>query len=226
MNTKDTPAQSDSAQPFQSLAASDVRNVFGKAVILAGSVIEAVRADQLENQTPCDDFTTRQMIQHLIGVLERIAVVGTGKSPFTVSGMAGDVSDDALVTAWNAHVAGVVGVWSDDLVLTNQLLVPWGSDTGAVALTRYVNEVSVHTWDLARATGQKPDWDADVLGVAYEAMTTLLPREGRREIYDAARASMPPEMAANFKDPFVDPIDLGVGASAIDRLVAFSGRQP
>ncbi len=221
MTTTNAPAQL-----FASLPSDDIRSVFGRATNLAGSVIAGVRPDQLDRQTPCEDFNARKMIQHLIGVLERIAVVGTGASPFTVPGFAGGVADADFIAAWNAEVDRVENVWSDDAVLTRDVLVPWGKDVGGVALTRYVNEVSVHTWDLAKATDQQPAWNDDVLQVAYSAMTTLLPVEGRRAIYDVARAAMPPEMAANFKDPFVDPVSVAEDAPVIDRLVAFSGRQP
>ena len=46
---------------------------------------------------------------------------------------------------------------------------------GADALAGYVNEVTVHTWDLARATGQAVAWDDEAVGVGIIVIAMFLP---------------------------------------------------
>ncbi|MES3014490.1 MAG: PAS domain S-box protein, partial [Pseudomonadota bacterium] len=45
--------------------------------------------------------------------------------------------------------------------------LPWATCSGAAMLVSYLNEVTVHTWDLAMATGQRPAWDPEVVSLAW-----------------------------------------------------------
>jgi hypothetical protein len=60
----------------------DPRVIFAKAVALAGAVIGATRADQLDNRTPCSEFRVRELLSHLVTALEHVAVVGRGHDPY------------------------------------------------------------------------------------------------------------------------------------------------
>ena len=119
---------------------------------------------------------------------------------------------------WSPTVAICLG-------LTREVRLPWTVMTGSEALAFYTSEVTVHTWDLAIATNQEPAWDAQVLGVAYEACLRHLPGEGRAAAFELVRRSMPPERRG-FKDPFADVVNVPADASLIDRLVAWAGRWP
>jgi uncharacterized protein (TIGR03086 family) len=193
----------------------DPRVIFAKAVALAGAVIGATRADQLDDRTPCSEFRVRKLLAHLVTALEHVAVVGRGHDPYGGPVVVGpvvvsEVPDDGWLRAWihAAHAARVA--WSDDATLTRVVRLPWAEQTGAATLAGYVNEVSVHTWDLATATGRRPQWDPQVLEVALYAISQVLPAEGRGE-----RGA-----------PFADPVEVPVDAPLIDRLVAWNGRRP
>ena len=41
----------------------------------------------------------------------------------------------------------------------------------------YTNEVTLHTWDLATATGQQPRWDPQVLQVSFDSIVPMLPEK-------------------------------------------------
>ena len=104
-------------------------------------------------------------------------------------------------------------------------MLPWAAESGALALRTYVAELTVHTWDLARATGQQPAWDDEVLTMSLDVMREILPAEGRREMFDAIRATMPEEMRGG-PDPYDAAEPVAADAALIDQLVAHVGRRP
>jgi uncharacterized protein (TIGR03086 family) len=190
--------------------AADPRVIFAKAVALAGAVIGATRADQLDNRTPCSEFRVRELLGHLVTALEHVAVVGRGHDPYGGPVVVREVPDDGWLRAWIEAAHDARAAWSDDASLTRRVRLPWAEQSGAATLAGYVNEVSVHTWDLATATGRRPQWDSRVLEVALTAIGQVLPAEGRGE-----RGA-----------PFADAVDISPDAPLIDRLVAWNGRRP
>ena len=89
----------------------------------------------------------------------------------------------------------------------------------------YTNEVTVHTWDLAKATGQRPEWNDGAIAFAWGAMQHALPATGRTEGFEAALAAMPEEFR-DWEAPFAEAVPVDADARPIDRLVAWSGRRP
>jgi uncharacterized protein (TIGR03086 family) len=203
-----------SAAPEQTTAPAgsvpDPRPSFATALELCRQVVAGVRPDQLDDPTPCTELDVRTLGHHVLAVLERIAVIGAGGDPNDSPVYAPGVGDDQWLTVFDTRAAQVATVWSDDAVLTNVVTVPWAKLPGAIALLIYINELSVHTWDLATATGQRPLWDDAVLATAHAAIQRGLPAEGRDN----------PEL------PFGEVVEVGSDASPIERLVAWNGRDP
>src|SRR5690606_9846602 len=94
--------------------------------------------------------------------------VGRGESPFSV-GEAVVVEDDHVAPAWAEVGDEVQAAWADDATLTRIVELPWATLPGAATLAMWTNELCVHTWDIAAATGQQPEWDDSVVEVAYAA---------------------------------------------------------
>ena len=222
MTTPPTTASTPVAAPFGD---DDPRAVFARAVATGGTVVAAVRPEQLTRPTPCDDFDVRRLLGHLVGVLRRVAAVGRGDDPLAVPEVVEGIDDLAWPTAWSQAAHEVRAAWADDGVLTTAVRLPWTELPGAAALALYTNEVTVHTWDLATATGQRPPWDPRVLDVAVAAIHQALPAGGRAAAFEAMRASLP-EGLRDASAPFAEAVEVGAGAPAIDRLVAWNGRRP
>jgi uncharacterized protein (TIGR03086 family) len=202
--------------------ATDPRTTFADSVALATAVIGRVAPSQLTNPTPCDGMDVRALLDHLVVVLRRVAALGRGEDPFGAPVMA-PVEGDAG-RAWLAAASDVQEAWADDAVLGRTMRLPWAETSGAAMLVSYLNEVTVHTWDLATATGQRPAWDPQIVGLAFDGIR-FLPGENRAAVFDAMRDSMPAEHR-NFADPFADAVPVPDDAPLIDRLVAWNGRRP
>ncbi|MFE9557204.1 TIGR03086 family metal-binding protein [Streptomyces sp. NPDC006703] len=201
------PATASAAASAASTAG--VRRDFAQAVTLAGRTIAALAPDQYDAPTPCPDYTVRDLASHQVAVLRRVAAMGRGEDPFALPGLASDVADGAWHTAWEAAARETAAAWARPDALSRVLRLPFGALPGAAVLGRYSTEFTLHTWDLATATGQRPAWDPAVLAAAVAAMHRAVPAEPR-----------------GGRVPFGAVVDVAPDAPDIDRLVAWYGRRP
>jgi uncharacterized protein (TIGR03086 family) len=202
-------------------SAIDIRRTFAEAVTTGGEVIAGVRPGQLGGSTPCPDFDVRRLMDHLVGVLRKVAVMGRGQNPMVPDV---ELDDGEWDRAWAEAAADTRDVWSDDAVLARTVRLPWTEMTGADTLAIYTCEIVVHTWDLASSTGQSPAWTPGVLATAFEAIRRELPVEGRTAVIQEALQKMPGGLPLS--PPFAEAVSVPADAPMIDRLVAWTGRRP
>ena len=198
----------------------DPRPLLERAVATAGSTIAAVRADQLSDPTPCPEMDVRRLVGHLIGVVDRVAALGHSEDPFAVVDTTAPDAD--WTPTWSEASQRAVDVWADDRLLDSPMALPWIQGSGAEVLASYLSELTVHTWDLATATGQEPDWDDRVVDTALD-QRKILPAENRRALFEQISSSMGLDEVAI---PFAEAVTVAEDAPAIDRLVAWNGRNP
>ena len=199
----------------------DPRPILDRAIATGGAVVAGVRPEQLTDPTPCTDMNVRILLTHLIGVLDRVAALGNGEDPFAVPETT--VSDDRWADAWNEAGIRAADAWTDDAVLERPMALPWIQGSGADVLASYFSELTVHTWDLATATGQQPEWDDMVVTAALESARQILPAENRRALYEEISTAMGLDEVAI---PFAEAVPTPDDAPAIDRLAAWNGRDP
>jgi uncharacterized protein (TIGR03086 family) len=210
--------------PFAHLATDDPRHVLGRAVVTAASTIDAVRDDQLHLPTPCEEKDVLELVGHIVPVVQRIAVVGRAGNIMEVTPQVEGTLDE-LRAGFAERAADLPDAWSDDARLGQAVTFTWAATDGAGALAMYTAELTVHTWDLATATGQRPTWDADAVASALRIMQEMLPAEGRTEGYQAVVASLPPGTPVGGQ-PFGEAVAVPDGAPLIDQLVGWTGRDP
>ena len=167
----------------------------------AHKVIGGVSPDQYGNATPCQEWTVRDLLTHLIGVVAGLGAAAAG-SPRERFELASDPADQFDATATAALAA-----WRSPGVLDRIIDAGPGPMPGRMLAGINLLDTATHTWDLARATGQPaalPD------GVAIAAL-------------EASRATISAEIRqGRFGPEVVVPED----ADPTDRLVAFLGRTP
>jgi uncharacterized protein (TIGR03086 family) len=159
-----------------------------------------------------------------VGAVHRVTALGRGLEMTSVTTNIESVADDDWTATWLRAVDDAQAAWADDATLERTIVLPWATDTGAAALLGYVSEITVHTWDLAQATGQQPEWNDEVAQRSYDLMRRWLPGENRAEIFATVRKNMGPD--ASEGDAFAEVVRVPDDAPAIDRLVAWNGRRP
>jgi uncharacterized protein (TIGR03086 family) len=164
-------------------------------------IVARIRADQWERPTPCDGIDVSDLVNHLvIGNLAFTALI-TGTEPPVRD--AGHLGDDPFF-AFRASADQLVEALRTPDVDTRTYTLPFGEVPGAALPGIRITECLGHGWDLARATGQVPDFPDDVAA------------RGLAEARNQLRDRSPGPFAA--EQPVPD------SAPAIDRLAAFLGR--
>ena len=128
---------------------------------------------------PVDGWTARDVVRHLVEWFPGFLAMGSD-----VRLSAGPSVDDDPLTAWQVHADGVQAVL-DDPASTGREFSNQHTGTMAlpVAVDRfYTSDVFMHTWDLARATGQGEALDRDLcaqLLAGMEPMEDLIRSSGQ-----------------------------------------------
>ena len=141
---------------------------------LAGQMadrIAAVPADRWDSVTPCDGWTARDLLDHLVdGPSGMFAMAGLDPIP-----TGPDRGEDPLGAF--THVTQAVQAGLEDPVLAATAFdLPMGPQTVEGAVGQFLcGDLVVHQWDLARATGQDETLDADEVRGMHAA---LLPMDG------------------------------------------------
>jgi uncharacterized protein (TIGR03086 family) len=147
---------------------------------IAGAFTErVVAAKHWGAPTPVAGWVARDVVRHLTDWFPAFLVAGTG-----IELARGPVVDDDPVAAWQVH-ADAVQALLDDPATADRLLA--NPHLGEVPLDRavdqfYTSDVFMHTWDLARATGQDdrldPDFCAGLLA-GMESMEEVIRSSGQ-----------------------------------------------
>jgi uncharacterized protein (TIGR03086 family) len=203
----------------------DPRPHFSTAVGIAEPIIAAVRPDQFDLPSPCVEYDVKGLLDHLVFVLHRVAALGRGDDAFSPASLAAAaVAHDDYAADWRSAAVEVDAAWSDDSRLSETVVLPWATLSGAEVLSMYVSEITTHSWDVAKATGQDPKWDDAVCRLALDAMHRDLPMADRTPMWEAFKSHAPANI--QFDAPFANAVAVSLDAPLIDQLVAWTGRQP
>jgi uncharacterized protein (TIGR03086 family) len=167
----------------------------------AHRVVARVVPDQYGDKTPCAEWTVRELLEHMIGVVDGLGAAVSGRTPVPFS-----LGADPAAQLEAAASAAMVG-WRTPGVLDRTIDAGPGPMPGRVLAGINLLDTATHTWDLATATGQPA---ALPEGVAMAAL-------------EASRAIVGPELRPGRFDP---EIAAPANATTTEVLVTFLGRTP
>jgi len=147
---------------------------------LAGLFTERVRGTrEWDVPAPVPEWTARDVVRHLVEWLPAFLASGA-----QVDLAKGPSVDEDPVGAWQAHADAVQALLNDPGTADRKLTNPHiGSLPLDAAIDQfYTSDVFMHTWDLARATGQDdrldPEFCARLLG-GMEPMEEIIRSSGQ-----------------------------------------------
>jgi len=176
-------------------------------------LIGGVPDELLDAPTPCPAYTLGDLVEHVGGAASAFtgaAVKDLGDA--TSQGPSGDAS--RLSDDWRTRIprdlAALADAWRDPDAWTGMTKAGGVDLPGEVAGLVALDEVVVHGWDVARATGHAYDCDTPSLE-AVHAFVSQFSEPGQ----EAARAGL-----------FGPVVEVPDDAPLLDRVIGLTGRDP
>lgn len=172
--------------------------------------LRAVRDDQWDGATPCEGWTVRDLVQHVVGA-NRFAVRLLDGEPVerALPELVGDVLGDdpvaAFVESSDAQEAAFRRPGAFEAVCHH----PVGDVPGEMLLGFRVTDLALHAWDLARAIGADETLDPDLVDLLWQRLEPLGPALAAMGLFGAGPSG-----------------EVGADAPVQQRLLDVSGRRP
>lgn len=174
----------------------------------AARTVASVDPGQLGQPTPCDEWDTRALVNHLVlwtsYSLEARAHGGSVDEKLMDRDFA---AEPGFADAYRAQLDRALDAWSDPAVWEGTLDVMGSATPAADVAGLNLAEMVLHGWDLAAATGQQYTVSDRAAAAALTAV------EANAELFRQYKG-------------FADPVTVAPGAPALDRVLAASGRDP
>lgn len=158
-------------------------------------VLRNLTAADRPKPTPCADFTTHELAEHLLASLAQLGGMAGAQLPVPAEG---SLEDKVSVLAGQ-----VIDAWRI-VDLTGTVPGPDGGVPAVFLASILPLELVLHGWDLAQASGQQ-------LHVSDELVAYV--RELTEDVITRGRGSS-----------FADEVSCGGDATAVDRFAAYAGR--
>lgn len=175
-------------------------------------LVEAVRDDAMDAPTPCPDLPLGALIDH-VGGFAKVFAASAKKELGELTAQPPDPRADNLEPGWRARIATDLSVLADAWDAPDAwdgMTQAGGQDLpGAMAGRIALDELVVHGWDIARATGQPFDCGAATLD---EVESTV------RQVRDGHDGDIP--------GLFGPVVAVAGDAPTLDRVLGLTGRDP
>lgn len=179
--------------------------------VLAG-IVQRVRDDQLNAPTPCTDTSLGDLLDHIDGLSLAFTAAAT-KTPLENSSDGPSADASRLGTDWRTRIperlAALASAWNQDASWTGMTQAGGIEMPADVAGIVALDEVVVHGWDVAVASGQRFTCDPNLLQATYQ--------------FVQASAAENPNGSPGLFGP---PVPVANNAPLLDQVIALTGRDP
>jgi uncharacterized protein (TIGR03086 family) len=177
-------------------------------------LVNGVRDEQLDNATPCTEYSLGDLLQHVRVLAEAFTVSGRKEQPPGGS-QPPSLGDAALLTGdWRGETADWLAqldeTWSNSAAWDGTAWIAgFEAPAESVGITAS-NELVIHGWDIARASGQEVLLEESACAPSRE-FVAMMSGPGSEE---------------SRGDAFGPALPVPEGASLLDEVVAGNGRDP
>lgn len=172
-----------------------------------GAAVATVRPEHMERATPCASWSMRDLLNHIVGGALMFADAFGGAPVRDISGRLPDVVGDDPSTAFGEAAARFGAALEEPGAMERVLDLPFGAMTVGTFLRFVAFDLTIHAWDVAAVTGATVEIPDELLG-EIDAFSRLVLEAGPRSELLSGPSVAAPE-----------------GATALERLVAYSGRE-
>jgi uncharacterized protein (TIGR03086 family) len=177
-------------------------------------LVNGVRDEQLDDPTPCTKYSLGDVLQHVRGLAEAFTLAGRKEQPAGGSQPPPQGDASLLRENWRDETADwlarLAEAWSEPAAWEGtSWIAGFEAPAAAVGVTA-ANELVVHGWDVARASGQQLVVDDAALAPCQEFVAMMSGPGSEQARGDAFGPARP----------------VPQGASRLDAVVAGNGRDP
>lgn len=141
-----------------------------------GRRLRQVGAEAWDAPTPCDGWTVRELVAHVIGGNRMGALLlAGGTRDEAIAALAGADLPDDPAAAFEAGAAAQLAAFEEPGALDRVCAHPMGDLPGAEILGFRIGDLTVHAWDLARALGVDEALDAALVALVWERLEPMAP---------------------------------------------------
>jgi uncharacterized protein (TIGR03086 family) len=163
-----------------------------------------VTEDRLGDPTPCPDWSVATVLVHFLDLTDEFTD-GARKTPRTDTPEPHDDLPPGWLDLLRSRLDGLVDAWRDPAAWQGDATVAGVTLPGELTAAVVTDELVVHGWDLARATGQPFKADPVLVRAALVFAEKFSGMEG---------------------GPFGPPVPVSADAPDLDRLLGYAGRLP
>lgn len=147
---------------------SDIFERYARIAGIFSDRVHAVPSQAWDNPSPCEHWTARDVVGHLIGWIQPFFSSQGVEFPAVPS------VDDNPAGAWDVVQAVIANALADPDAAGREIDTPFGRQSFAETVdTLVIPEMFTHGWDLSRATGQSDLLDGEQLQRMIAGMGAL-----------------------------------------------------
>ncbi len=192
---------------------SDISSRYHRRADAFEAKVAAVLPEQWSNPSPCENWTARDVVGHIV------EMHGAMLRPLDRVLSSGPSIDGDPLGAFRSARGDVEAILADPELAATRCDTPSGRMTAEEHIDRVVSEDMVlHGWDLARATGQDETMDPEDVQLIWSALTAI-----PAAMWEKLRT---PGAFGPGVEVFGSEIEVPEGAPLQHRLLGLIGRDP
>lgn len=173
------------------MIATDVSATHRQALAAVRPIVAGIRDDQWDLPTPCEGWTVRDLLNHIVAGNLWAAALARGRTIEEVgSALDGDMLISGPVAAYDMSAESAASVFELPGALEAPCAVSYGPVPGSVYAGHRLIDVLIHGWDLASATGQPTDLDPRLVEACWEIVRPQLSLLQASGEYGAAKPAV------------------------------------
>jgi len=182
------------------------------ATRMLANVVRGVRVDQMTGPTPCSKSSVGDLVDHVNGFAMAFTAAAT-KTPLPGGSQGPSADASRLGTDWRTRIperlAGLASAWHEQAAWTGMTRAGGQELPAELAAVIALDEVIIHGWDIAVATGQSFSCEPELIKATLGFVEPTVARN-------------PDGTPGLFGQPVPVPDD----APLLDRLLELTGREP
>jgi uncharacterized protein (TIGR03086 family) len=146
-----------------------------RALQATGTLVDAVKADQLGDPTPDDEWDVRTLLNHVVSGNFWVGELVAGKTIEEVGDkLDGDVLGDDHAEAYRRSADVAAAAFKQPGAMERPVAVSYGPVPGEIYAGHRFIDVLIHGWDLAKGTGQDTALDPELVAACWEVVEPQL----------------------------------------------------